>query len=534
MLFAYLHPAATPPFATFHPTAANIQGTAYGLVSTTGSILAATNTSLSIIAQPSESVASTGPPAAYASYCGLGFSGGEQERSKAFRSLLGLANHGLQYLPPTLEGGKGKGGVHAVGLLSVDQGSGKPDRLITYLAGNGSAEWELSNVVQDDLVALWDAESKHAQTITSKPTVRLTCNSSSAVQTLQIVHLFEFAQDGSQTFIGVLDDPRHSKSQWKFSPERTETEEYIVDEVVSSPAPDKGGKTLGEISDSGETVESSGITSDFTSDADMETLGTSVDEVDEETIGKKVNADVEGNEQAPVAGSHVSEPDANEEDAPSADPEPVEPTNEPTSAPKKSILRFFWITLSLLNSLWWGTISWFRQWTSRRSTETIASTEEDQPDVEDEQTPLIREVCGQSVSAICTHVILQVDDSQNYASISQETLQPDITEPAEGEPEAPTETVEPPVESQIETIRVPETRKTMFPAQISISAFSHDVFLLTNAFTASDLVGEIRNKGNVGEWQSVALVEENVAPTSEMKLLRLPLEEEAEIRVRLA
>lgn len=277
-----------------------------------------------------------------------------------------------------MERGKGKD-VHAVGLLASDGEVGKPNRLITYLAGGPEAEWDLSSVSQGESgMVLWSSESRHAQ-LASK-TLRMTSNSP-AVQTLQIVNLFDLSSDGS-ILIGILDD---TKSQWTFSPKRTETEEILVDEVISSPA--QQGKALGETSDSGETVESSGVPSslDFTSDADNETLGTSVDDVDGETVGKGTNADVEEPGPAPEA-------EVTDESTASARSEPEQPPiNEPsaTPAPKRSILRFFWITISFLNSLWWGTVSWFRQWISRKPAGTIAA--EDQPSPE-EQAPIIREV----------------------------------------------------------------------------------------------------------------------------------------------
>jgi hypothetical protein len=127
-----------------------------------------------------------------------------------------------------------------------------------------------------------------------------------------------------------------------------------------------------------------------------------------------------------------------------------------------------------------------------------------------------------------------MDPAQDYASTSQETLQPEITEPVE--PEVYKDSAETPAEPEIQVIRVPETRTTVFPAHISTSLLSHDVLLLTNAPDATSLVGEVRSKGNAGEWQSVPLVQEDVAATSEMKLVRLPLtgNEQVEVRVRLA
>jgi hypothetical protein len=130
-----------------------------------------------------------------------------------------------------------------------------------------------------------------------------------------------------------------------------------------------------------------------------------------------------------------------------------------------------------------------------------------------------------------------MDPAQDYASTSQETLQPEVTEPAEPvEPEVSKKSAEPPAEPEIQVIRVPETRTTVFPAHISAGPLSHDVLLLTNAPDATSLVGEVRSKGDAGEWQSVTLVQEDVAANSELKVVRLPLtgNEQAEVRVRLA
>ena len=409
-----------------------------------------------------------------------------------------------------MESGKGKD-AHAAGILAVNGEVGKPNRLITYLAGGPEAEWDLSSVSRGESgMALWSSESRHAQ-LASK-TLRMTSRSS-AVQTLQIVNLFDLSSDGS-ILVGILDD---ANTQWTFSPKRTETEEILVDEVVSSPA--QQGKALGETGDSGETVESSGIPSslDFTSDADNETLGTSVDDVDAETVGKGTNADVE--EPGPAPGAQ-----ATDESTASAHPEPERPPiNEPTAtpAPKKSILRFFWITISFLNSLWLGTMSWFRQWMSRKPAGTI--TAEDQPSQE-EQAPIIQEV-GFLHSLFDIYLLhLSQVDAANYASMD---VQPDITEP-----EVPAkDPTPPPVESDIGTLRVPESRTIFYPAQIS-AIVSRDVLILTNTSVES-LVGSIKNV-NTDDWQLMRFVQEDIAPTSDLRMVRLPVSSETEVRVHLA
>lgn len=115
-------------------------------------------------------------------------------------------------------------------------------------------------------------------------------------------------------------------------------------------------------------------------------------------------------------------------------------------------------------------------------------------------------------------------DPANYASMD---VQPDITEP-----EVPAkDPTAPPVESDIETLRVPETRTIFYPAHIS-AIVSCDVLLLTNASVTS-LVGEIKNV-KTDDWQFMRFVQEDIAPTSEMKMVRLPVSSEAEVRVHLA
>lgn len=426
LTFAYLHPSTSHPFATYHPTSnAPSSSTAFALLPTSGTVLSSTTSTLIPVAQ-NASAASTGPPAAYASYCGLGFSGGEQERTKAFRSLLGLArgSSGFDYVPCNVEKKEGEE-VHAVGFVCrVKSGTG---RLATYVSGEGSAAWDLSGLdVGTSGFALWNAESKHAKLVSasSKPTYQL-ASSKPVVEIHDIVHLIELSNNGTTVLLGFLDT---QGVQWTSRPERTVVEEITVDEIVQTPALD-ASKTLADTSDSGETAESSGtlgFTSGGFSDVGDDTEVTSVEDVEDgATVGKTdteqevVVTEAEEQDVSRSAEQQSVEASATEEVSPIVE-EPQatetaadESTSSTETAPKKSMLRFFWITLGFLNSLWWRTVSWFRQWTSEKAVEEVQA--EDGVHVleeeADEETPLTAEVCSPSSNSLVhyTHSILLKD-----------------------------------------------------------------------------------------------------------------------------
>lgn len=419
----------SPSFATYHPTApSSSTSTAFALLPTSGCTLASTTSSnLVPVAQASNTTSSTsGPPAAYASYCGLGFSGGEQERTKAFRSLLGLArgSGSFEYVPFTTEEKESGDEVHAVGLVCRDESSGT-NRLITYVAGETATArtvaWDLSAVdACTSGFALWNHESKHAKMVpaSSKPTYRLVSEPSNpTVETLDIVHLFELSNDGTTVFLGILGDAQGAPLQWMYQPEKTVVEDLTVDEMVQTPAIGES-KPLAYTSDSGDTAESSGITSTlgFTSggsEADTDTSVTSVDDVDGATLGKAKTREEdvvvveEQDQQVPgTAELRSVEAGAGERGAPLVDGEHAETTPEAStssteSTPKKSILRFFWITLGFLNSLWWRTMSWFRQSTSGKPVQKDVQAGDQVPAVDkedDEETPLVTEVRSSSTN----------------------------------------------------------------------------------------------------------------------------------------
>lgn len=90
----------------------------------------------------------------------------------------------------------------------------------------------------------------------------------------------------------------------------------------------------------------------------------------------------------------------------------------------------------------------------------------------------------------------------------------------------------PPVE--YETIRVPETRTTVFPAHLCANGVKHDVLLLSSLRDLAGLVAEYKLNEKDADWESVKLVEETVAPESDMSLIKLPMTGEAQVRIRLA
>lgn len=305
--------------------------------------------------------------------------------------------------------------VHAVGVIcGVENGT---DRLVTYVSGDGSAAWDLSGLdVGSSGLALWNAESKRAKLLPafSKPTYQLE-SSKPVVETLDIVRLFEFNNNDSTVLLGFLDV---QGVQWTLKPERTVVEEITVNEIVQTPALD-ASKTLADTSDSGETAESSGtlgFTSGGFSDLGDDTEVTSVEDVEDgATVGKVdpeqevVVTEPEEQEVPRTAELQSAETGATQELDPLGDepqaPEPSsdDPVSSTGTAPKKSILRFFWITLGFLNSLWWRTVSWFRQWTSEKAVEEVQAEDGVQAVDEeeaDEETPLIAEVCIPSTNSL--------------------------------------------------------------------------------------------------------------------------------------
>lgn len=125
---------------------------------------------------------------------------------------------------------------------------------------------------------------------------------------------------------------------------------------------------------------------------------------------------------------------------------------------------------------------------------------------------------------------------KDYASTYQQTLVPDASESNEPEPSTE-EAAAPPAEEaeDYETIRVPETLTTVFPAHLSATGVKNDVFILSSLRDLAGLVAEFKLGQKDADWQSVTLVEETVASDSDMSLVKLPLSGgEAQVRIRLA
>lgn len=539
MAFAYLHPSSSAPFATYHPTStAPASSTAFALLSAPGAVL---SSSFVPVAENTSST-STSPPAAYASYCGLGFSTGEAERTKAFRSLLGLSRGLFEYVPCKEK----KGDVHAVGLVCR---GGERQKFVAYVDA-GEAEWDPSGLnAGKESIALWNDKSKRAQLVlgSSTPTYQLAAETSNpVVETLDIVHLFQLSHEGAVVRFGFLNTAE--ALDWTLEPERTIVEEITVDEIVETPV--RETKALADTSDSGETAGSSmGFTEGGFSDVGDETEVTSLEEVEDgATVGKgpvEKGVVVEEEREVPSA-AEVQEAEAGEGDTVSVVEEPSaaeNTTNDPApagSAPK-SILRFVWITLGFLNSLWWRTVSWFRRWTSTRAVEGPSSGDGalQVNDEASEGTPLAAEV---SVTCdLFRHLYLpsclKSAHRKNYASTSQQTLVPDVAEPTE--PAAPTaprkKTADAPTE-EYGTIRVPETLTTVFPEHLSATGVKNDVFLLSSLRDLGCVVAEFKLGEKDAAWQSLTLVEQTVASGSDMLLVKLPMkgDGQAQVRIRLA
>ncbi|KAI5449320.1 hypothetical protein NCC49_004822 [Naganishia albida] len=519
--FAYLHPSSSAPFATYHPTStAPASSTAFALLSAPGAVL---SSSLVPVAENTSSI-STSPPAAYASYCGLGFSTGEAERTKAFRSLLGLSRGLFEYVPCKEK----KGNVHAAGLVCR---GGERQKFVAYVDA-GEAEWDLSGLnAGKEGIALWNDKSKRAQLVpgSSTPAYQLAAETSNpVVEILDIVHLFQLSHEGATVRFGFLNTAE--ALDWTLEPERTIVEQITVDEIVETPV--RETKALADTSDSGETAGSSmGFTEGGFSDVGDETEVTSLEEVEDgATVGKgpvEEGVVVEEEREVPSA-AEVQEAEAGAGDTVSVVEEPSaaeNTTNDPApagSAPK-SILRFVWITLGFLNSLWWRTVSWFRRWTSTRAVEGLPSGD-GAPQVNDEaseETPLAAESAHR----------------KDYASTSQQTLVPDVAKPTEpAAPSAPSKkTADAPTE-EYETIRVPETLTTVFPEHLSATGVKNDVFLLSSLRDLGCVVAEFKLGEKDAAWQSLTLVEQTVASGSDMLLVKLLMkgDGQAQVRIRLA
>jgi hypothetical protein len=394
--FAYLHPSSAQ-FATYHPTStAPAQSTAFALLSAPSAALSSTASTLVPVAQNTAS-AQTSPPAAYASYCGLGFS--NDERTKAFRSLLGLSSRGFEYVPCTETKG------HAVGVVCRTEGG---EELVAYVGAGAKAEWNLSSLdVGKNGIALWNDESKSVKLVAgSTPSYQLAADTPNpVVQTLDIVHLFELSHEGTTVRLGFLPQ---GAIHWTLEPERTVVEQVTVDEVIQTPVLE--AKALADTSDSGTADSSMGFTEGGFSDVGDETEVTSVEEVEDgATVGKGPVEEAEvvvQPEQDVLRTAELQSAEAGaEEDQLSIVEEPSTDNSTNDSAPtpepgQKSILRFVWITLGFLNSLWWRTVSWFRQWTSETAIESPVRDEVPSNDEADEETPLVTEVRVSSVNSL--------------------------------------------------------------------------------------------------------------------------------------
>lgn len=388
LAFAYLHPSSAP-FATYHPTStASAQSTAFALLSAPSAALSSTASTLVPVAQNTASV-QTSPPAAYASYCGLGFS--NDERTKAFRSLLGLSSRGFEYVPCKETKG------HAVGVLCRAEGR---ERFVAYIGDGAKAEWDLPALNNGkEGIALWNEEAKRAELVAdSTPTYRLAAETPNpVVHTLDIIHLFELSHEGTTVRLGFLPQ---GAVQWTLEPEHTVVEQITVDEVIQTPVLE--AKALADTSDSGTADSSMGFTEGGFSDVGDETEVTSVEEVEDgATVGKgpveEAEVVVEPEQDVPRTAELQSAEAGAEEDQVSIVEEPSTENTANESAPtpepgQKSILRFVWITLGFLNSLWWRTVSWFRQWTSGKPAEDPTRDEAPLGDEPDEETPLVTEV----------------------------------------------------------------------------------------------------------------------------------------------
>lgn len=138
------------------------------------------------------------------------------------------------------------------------------------------------------------------------------------------------------------------------------------------------------------------------------------------------------------------------------------------------------------------------------------------------------------MSTILIPSFSKTDRGKDYASTSQQTLVPDVSEPAEP-PASTKETAHPPP-VEYETIRVPETRTTVFPAHLSANGVKHDVFLLSSLRDLAGLVAEFKLDEKDADWESFKLVEETVTSDSDMSLVKLTMsgDGEAQVRIRLA
>ncbi|KAJ9106413.1 hypothetical protein QFC21_001559 [Naganishia friedmannii] len=327
LAFAYIHPstsaaasAAAAPFATFHPTkTTSLSSTGIAFLPPSPDIYLSTSSgSLKPVIRGEGAAAGAGhaQPAAYASYCGLGFAGGEGDRWKAFRSLFARhQQHGSATTTTTWEylarfrsaGDEGKKGQqeqeeqgHAVALVCAAPGTGAvPKWVVAYFSGGPreaqeaeAVRWDCSALREgkgEGKIALWDAEERCAilpgiegeeKNVVSFSTT----GKSPFLKTLQIIQLFEMTHAGSSVVFGVLsasgDGTLKEAKGWAYEPEKVKVEEYYVDEQVMAPAPTTTKKAIPDVAprsaDSGVTGST---TSPGSSEHGDETSATSIEEV---------------------------------------------------------------------------------------------------------------------------------------------------------------------------------------------------------------------------------------------------------------
>ncbi|KAJ9124385.1 hypothetical protein QFC22_001185 [Naganishia vaughanmartiniae] len=278
-------PSPSPPFATFHPrqtTSLTPSSSGIALLSPSSDIYLSTSTAClkpCVRAQgegtpsPPAAVAG-GQPAAYASYCGLGFAGGERDRTRAFRSLFARqqrstssssssgAINSWAYLPRIRKAGldegekeeEEEGESHAVAVVYPANGSIEPRWMVAYVsAGSGErVRWDCSTLVEEEegssKVALWNAEERCAvlpvddeEQGGGRVVVSLATGNAPLLKTLQIVRLVEMQQHaGPSVVFGILsslDKGTFQEDQgWSYEPEKIDEEEYYVDEQVIAPS----------------------------------------------------------------------------------------------------------------------------------------------------------------------------------------------------------------------------------------------------------------------------------------------------------
>ncbi|KAJ9094648.1 hypothetical protein QFC19_007861 [Naganishia cerealis] len=623
--FAYVHPSRTtalPPFATFQPTpTTRLTSTAIALLSPAECYL---STSTASLVPASRTTKSAAPPAAYASYCGLGFAGGEGDRSKAFRSVFGhggspSSSSGVptwEYLPRFVRDGEDNDDEgekatsaeeHAVALLY----SGMPKRLIAYFSSGSrqvrTVQWDCSAVGTpgDERIAVWNPRDRRA-TMTvleeGKRTVALSSKEATTaiLETMEVVRLFEMQHDGITILLGVLapsSNDGKSYEEWMYVPEKVEREEFYVDEqVIPPPATPKAvpdttdaeAQQGSEMSDAAPGSGDSAVTyaTEFTSpgssehdeEEEDETSNTSIEEVlEREDVPiqhgkpgtpeqgyvfvppglKDEGAPGTGDLQGAESGIHSLAPGST--GVPSVTPTPVsteasEATEERNTTftgaaaaapvPRKSFLRFLWITLGFFQSLYFRALSWFRRrWTASSAN---ANDDEDDREVENEDALADGDDLPQADNATVegeeeTTPLIQKNSATDYAATSQRKVTGTVNSdslPRKAEQDT-TRLQQQAVETT--TMSVLETRTTVVPAYIhSTGMTGGDVFLLTSLSNLTGrLIAEIQagdggEETSSSEWTAVNVAEETVAEDSEMRLVRVTgVEPDSHLRIRL-